>query len=253
MLSVPDARQLRSFGLAVLLAASPPGVRASAAQEHAPSVQTAVWVTGATLLGGSLLLDEALRALVPTGGGERWDAATDQLNHLGNPRYVVPVLALGYAGARLARAPDLSASSAHVLAALVASGVANGTIKYAVGRQRPVGGDALSFRPFNSSNRWQSFPSGHAVVAFSLAASISEEAGHGWVTALTYGTASLVGWSRIYADKHWTSDVVGGALIGAASSRAALGLIHRRRRHDDAAPAAILLGPETIEVRFRTW
>lgn len=253
MLSSPNARQLRSIGLAVLLAVSSPGGPGAAAQQPPPTDRTAVWVAGGALLGSSLLLDEALRSLVPPGGGHRWDPATDQLNHLGNPRYVVPVLAVGYAGGRLAGVPDLSGSSAHVLAALVASGVANGAVKYSVGRQRPVGGDALSFRPFNTSNRWQSFPSGHAVVAFSVAAAVSEEAGRRWVTALAYGTASLVGWSRIYADKHWTSDVAGGALIGAASSRAALGLIHRKRPHRDGAPATILLGPETIEVRFRTW
>jgi membrane-associated phospholipid phosphatase len=245
---------VRAAVLAVVLTASRPGAERVAAQERPLAGETAAWLGGGALLAGGLLLDEGLRWRVPPGGGAGWPSLTDQLNNLGNPRYLVPALAAGYVGGRLARAPAVSSSSAHVLAALLASGVANGAIKYSVGRQRPAGGDAHSFRPFNPSNRWQSFPSGHAVVAFSVAAALSEEADRGWVTALGYGTASLVGWSRVYADKHWASDVVGGALIGAASSRAALHLLHQRLPHGgDAAPPIVLIGPGGIGLSFRTW
>jgi membrane-associated phospholipid phosphatase len=247
-------RRLRPAAVAILLASQSLGAAPTTAQERPIAAETAALLGGGVLLAGSLLLDEGVRTIVPDGGGTRWDPFTDQLNHLGNPRYLVPALAAGYAGARLTRASGVASSSAHVLAALLASGVANGAIKYSVGRQRPAGSDPLSFRPFNSSNRWQSFPSGHAVVAFSVASAISEEADRGWVSALSFGTASLVGWSRIYTDKHWTSDVVGGAIIGAASSRAALHLLHRRLSHGrPGSQAAILLAPDGIEVRLRTW
>jgi membrane-associated phospholipid phosphatase len=66
-------------------------------------------------------------------------------------------------------------------------------------------------------------------VAFSLAAAISEEAREPWVTVLTYGTASAVGWSRVYDDRHWTSDVVAGALVGALVGRETVRWLHARR------------------------
>jgi len=74
--------------------------------------------------------------------------------------------------------------------------------------------------------------------SFSLAASISDEARKPWVTALTYGTASLVAWSRVYEDRHWTSDVAGGALIGIAASRYTIHRLHARRAEADSANAA---------------
>lgn len=208
------------------------------------------YVVAGALLAGAALLDRPIDRAVPDGGGERLEWATQGLNHGGRPVYALVALGGAYAGGRLADSPGLSSSAAHIFTALLASGVANGTLKYAVGRERPADtDDALRFRPFNPNNRWQSFPSGHAVVAFSLATSISEEADRPWVTALTFTGASLVGWSRIYDDKHWTSDVVGGALVGIVASRATLRALHRRHAHADGATVALL--PDGIVVRLR--
>ena len=203
------------------------------------------------LVAGAALLDGPVDRSVPSGGGTTLAWATRALNHGGRPAYAAVAVGGAYAGGRLAGAPELSSSAAHVGAALLASGIANGTLKYVVGRERPSDTrDPFRFRPFNASNRWQSFPSGHSVVAFSLAASVSEEAGRPWVTALTYGGASLVGWSRIYDDKHWTSDVVGGALLGVLVSRTTLRALHHRHAHDDGASLTLLA--DGIAIRFAT-
>jgi membrane-associated phospholipid phosphatase len=97
-------------------------------------------------------------------------------------------------------------------------------------------------------NRWQSFPSGHALVTFSLAAALAEEARTPWVTVLAYGGAAAVGWSRIYDDKHWTSDVAAGALIGIVAGRGAVRLLHRGR--DDGDPPSVAVGPGMVAVRI---
>ena len=221
--------------------------------QRAPAVPRAAWWAAAgVLLGGSLALDGEIRSTVPPGGGTEWEPLTDRLNHLGSPRYLLPAVAGGYAAGALAPGSGLSTASAHVLGALLAGGMANGALKTAVGRERPAGGDPHSFRPFSLENRWQSFPSGHAVVAFSVAAALSEEADRGWVSALSYGTASLVAWSRIYEDKHWTSDAVAGALVGALSSRAALGLIHRVSPHGSGEAAGVVLTGNGFVVHIPT-
>lgn len=225
-----------------LCAASP-----AAAQRRAEP-----YVLAGALLAGAALLDRPVERSVPDGGGERLEWATRGLNYGGRPFYALAALGGAYAGGRLADSPRLSSSAAHVAAALLVSGAANGTLKYTVGRERPSQtDDPLRFRPFNPSNRWQSFPSGHAVVAFSLAASVSEEARSPWVTALTYGGASLVGWSRIYDDKHWTSDVVGGALVGIAASHATLRVLHRRHPHADGATVALAADGVVVRIPVR--
>jgi hypothetical protein len=59
-------------------------------------------------------------------------------------------------------------------------------------------------------------PRGHA---FALAAAALGRGRRPWATALGYGAAGVVGWSRIHEDRHWASDVVGGAIGGAVVSR----------------------------------
>ncbi|HEX8903333.1 MAG TPA: phosphatase PAP2 family protein, partial [Longimicrobiaceae bacterium] len=189
-------------------------------------------------------LDRTIERGIPEGGGTRWEWASDRLNYGGRPQLAAVALAGTYVAGRLAHAPKLAQAAEHVGIALLASGVANGATKFAVGRERPAfTDDPHRFAPFNRKDRWQSFPSGHAVVAFSLAASISDEARKPWVTALTYGTASLVGWSRVYEDRHWTSDVVGGAIIGVATSRWTIHRLHARRAAADSTTAAVAVAP----------
>jgi len=196
-----------------------------------------LWAGAGAALAGAVLLDRPIASEIPDGGGSRFEWASDRLNYGGRPQLAAIALAATWAGGKLAGSNETAEAAEHVGLALIAAGVANGTLKFGVGRERPsFTGDPRHFRPFNAKDRWQSFPSGHATVAFSLAASISEEARRPWVTAATYGTATLVGWSRVYEDRHWTSDVVGGAIIGVAASRWTLHRLHARHGPDGGSP-----------------
>lgn len=64
-----------------------------------------------------------------------------------------------------------------------------------------------------------SFPSGHASMAFQAASFIQLR--YGWKVGIpAYATATFVGWSRLEGDpaEHHTEDVVAGAVIGVVSS-----------------------------------
>jgi membrane-associated phospholipid phosphatase len=74
-------------------------------------------------------------------------------------------------------------------------------LKVAVGRERP-----------NGQNN-QSFPSGHASNAFTIAT--VAERHYGWKLGVpAYIIAGVVGASRIQQDKHYVSDVLAGATLG---------------------------------------
>ena len=85
------------------------------------------------------------------------------------------------------------------------------------------------------------------MVAFSLASAVAEEARTPWVSALAYGGAAAVAWSRVYEDKHWTSDVAAGALIGILAGRGTVRLLHRASSAD---PPTLAVGPGMVAVRI---
>ncbi len=60
-----------------------------------------------------------------------------------------------------------------------------------------------------------SFPSGHAIGAFSVATVFANRyRQHRWVPWVAYGLAGLVGFSRIPLQAHFPSDVFAGAVLG---------------------------------------
>lgn len=70
-------------------------------------------------------------------------------------------------------------------------------------------------RPDSSGN--DSFPSGHTSLSFQAATYVQQR--YGWKIAIPFYTmATYVGWSRIHSDKHYTKDVLAGALIGIISA-----------------------------------
>jgi membrane-associated phospholipid phosphatase len=65
-----------------------------------------------------------------------------------------------------------------------------------------------------------SFPSGHAIAAFSVATVVARRYGnHRWVPFAAYGMAGLVGFSRVSLSAHFLSDVFMGGALGYSISR----------------------------------
>jgi hypothetical protein len=59
-----------------------------------------------------------------------------------------------------------------------------------------------------------SFPSGHTIAAFSVATVYAERYPGRWQKVLSYGLASVVGFSRISLESHYVSEVALGAVLG---------------------------------------
>lgn len=87
--------------------------------------------------------------------------------------------------------------------AAVDSEVVMQVLKLATGRMRPNGTDSMSF------------PSGHSMEAFALAAVLSREYHNKPLVVFgSYGLATAVGLARVGALEHFPTDVVAGAVIG---------------------------------------
>jgi membrane-associated phospholipid phosphatase len=110
--------------------------------------------------------------------------------------------------------PNLKATAEDGLeASLIAGGLITPALKIVVGRARPAEGvGASSFHPFSHH---YSFPSGEATEAFAVASVVSAHTHSLLLKGAVWGLAGAVGWERMDLNRHWSSDVVAGALIGA--------------------------------------
>jgi undecaprenyl-diphosphatase len=137
------------------------------------------------------------------------DPAFRALTRLGSPIVlgavaILEALALWrWRGARVAAAAALSPVVALVMIAL---------LKLLFHRVRPEG--ALRFLHLGYS-----FPSGHATGTMAVGVTLAwviarEQIAQRWTIAVAVAFSLLVGWSRIYLDVHWATDVLGGWAIG---------------------------------------
>ena len=103
-------------------------------------------------------------------------------------------------------------------------------LKDATARLRPSGvpihenfSDTWLDAPGSRFSGHGGFPSGHTIVAFSIATVVARRYGnHRWVPYAAYGAAALVGFSRITLSAHFLSDVFMGGALGYSVSRFAV-------------------------------
>ncbi len=124
-----------------------------------------------------------------------------------------------------------------ILEATLTAQVLNQVVKFSVGRGRPytVGASPeLLAEAHDPADHHLSFFSGHATWTFALATSAATVAGlrgyrYAWVLwAVGLPLAATTAVLRVAGDKHWTTDVLLGAAIGAAAGVLLPSLLHRR-------------------------
>ena len=116
----------------------------------------------------------------------------------------------------------------------VASAIANGPAKWLVRRPRPGGASLVGLRRLGTSPGTSSFPSSHTAAAFAFAVAASAELPAAAPVLLP--AAVGVALSRLRAVRHYPSDVVVGALLGAAVGKATARVLRRRQRSERVDP-----------------
>lgn len=97
-------------------------------------------------------------------------------------------------------------------ASVVIQAAITNTVKYSLKRERPDG------------KAYNSYPSGHTATAFMCAQMLHKEYGETvspWISVGGYGLAATTGIFRVISNRHWCSDVMGGAAIGIFSTEVA--------------------------------
>ncbi|HDZ15138.1 hypothetical protein LCGC14_1708130 [marine sediment metagenome] len=125
-----------------------------------------------------------------------------------------------------------------LVASAASSGLLQQVLKSAVGRARPESGLGKdTFDPFNSNRRFHSFPSGHALLAFTNAYAIGKQFKSPWAKAGIYTIGAIPGISRIWDGQHWLSDFVFAIAISVATVESIDRYLDRKydKKYNDAA------------------
>ena len=219
--------RFRSTCCVLLLSILPAALRAQSSpgqpsgNVRASDVERGAWAASSALLAASLAFDERLREIALANRSPGLDRIAGGADILGTAGHIVPALVATYLGSRLLRHRSFADATLRVGLSYAAADAVESLLKPAIGRARPfMGREPLTFRPFDTSGDYESFPSAHVVHITSLATAIAIEAHRPWVTALAGAAVTYVGAQRVYRDQHWSSDVVLSGMIAVEMARA---------------------------------
>jgi membrane-associated phospholipid phosphatase len=202
----------------------------------ASPARTALLIGGVIFAAG--LLDDKVQSFVQDERNATSNSVARVGNTFGTGTIVFPALLSAWVAGAALGGDGVQKAAGHALIAATTGGLAAVAIKHTMGRMRPSSGfDSDHFDWFEKSDA--SFPSGHTAVAFSVASSLSRDIRGHWDDVALFGAASLTGFARLNDNKHWFSDVLGGAAVGILAGRWAT------RGH-----RSVTAGPSGVSVRL---
>jgi len=173
------------------------------------------FLLGATALSSSL--DYSLQREVAKTRSLTMDNITIFGERLGNPQYGTLLGGALYLGGHLIGDKYLRETGQILVEAILFNGIVTQAMKMTFRRMRPgyqEGNYDFEVLEFNGEDGADSFPSGHTSTAFTIATVLSDRIDNTYASILLYSMAGLTAYQRIYADRHWFSDTVLGAVLG---------------------------------------
>jgi hypothetical protein len=163
--------------------------------------------------------DVAWESGISGSAGSSAKNASHILTKMGNGTTIAAILGITFLASRRAHDDRLSESSSLAAESLLDAGIWIVVLKSVTARVRPNNADSGAFFQYGSK-AGGSFPSGHAMGAFSVASVFAEKyRDKKWVPWFSYGLATLVGASRLALGRHFPGDVLVGAVLGSSIGR----------------------------------
>ena len=186
---------------------------------------TGEWIAAGAIVGTTAILftqDEAIATYfrgLPEGNFEQ--ANKYFYDPFGKMYYTIPLMGAFYIYGAAAHKTKPKVVAMDFVKASLYSGIIVTLIKHTAHRHRPYQTDPLNAHLWDgpATDDWghTSFASGHTIMAFTFASVLATHYKKTiWVPILSYSLATLEGYSRMRADKHWASDVFVGAALGYA-------------------------------------
>lgn len=193
------------------------------------------WITASIVAGVTgvfFVLDDDINEEVKNSRSSTTDSISDVFEPFGNSAFTLPAMMGFYIYGNLWDNEKAKRTALLAVESFLVTSLFTGTLKVVMGRTRPFDGvSADEFKGPTTSNN--AFPSGHTSSAFALATVVANEYEHiPLIAPLSYGIATMTGYSRLNDNKHWASDVVLGAALGYFTSKTILKLhSNKKGRH----------------------
>lgn len=195
-------------------------------------------IATAGAVGLTYVYDNNIREKVRGIKGRSLDKATDAGNILGSPFLHIGLAAAVYGGGIIADSPKYKELGEMLGESVLLADATTFVLKQAIGRGRPFAADDRGrFRPFRFKGDYDSMPSMHTASSFAMASVLSAASENYLAKFAYYAAAAFVGFSRMYEDKHWASDIVLGAAVGELCGRVVM------RYHSDHGERELALAP----------
>jgi len=171
------------------------------------------WANFGYLTGGTLLLFTVDDELNDWKNGFREDIpdfVIDYGHEYGSPENNYMLTGGVYLAGLFTKNEKLRRTGVLLISSATAGGFLQQVSKRIIGRARPKSGASSStFDPLHLDRvyDYDSFPSGHAMLAFSNAYAIAKQFKNPWVKAGIYTVGLVPGFVRVMDDFHWISDV----------------------------------------------
>lgn len=172
-------------------------------------------------------------------GGSGRRSTVKALTRLNETPFTFGAIAV-YGAGRLTHSEPMADVGLHMTETLVLTTGIGQVIRGAIGRARPSsavnGPTTHRFGRGYTDFEYRAFPSLHAATAYAAAATAVEEIrlrrprALRWAAPVIYSAASVPGFTRLYLNKHWTSDVVAGSFLGAMMGVKTVRYAHSRPR-----------------------
>jgi hypothetical protein len=166
---------------------------------------------------------------------ERRSPTTDDISSVTTPfgqEYAWALSGAMLVGGLIAGEPGLRDTGRDAIEAAVFAGLITEIAKPVFGRERPSQSNGQTiFHGFTT--RYESFPSGHATIAWAVASVVAMRT-EGWIVpTVAYTLATIVAFDRVNDEKHFIADVFTGAVIGVTVGRFVVG---RHRPAEEPRP-----------------
>lgn len=168
------------------------------------------------LSAGSFLLDDEARKVFLKNRNKTFDKLEPVGYAYGAPQNAAAGALLIYLSGAVSKNDWLRNTGLMLTETLVVIGIIQITARIIFGRARPYtgyGNTSFNFLKGLEQDK-ASFISGHAAVAFGISNILSHQIDHPAATIGLFGLAALTPLARLYADKHWFSDVFIGTALG---------------------------------------